>query len=452
MTPDLRNLKLQVYRFDNITMKTFSIERITQCFFDCLSRVTPHVRRGAWVITLTFVFLTASVIAQSTYTVEQAVDAALKNNAGLQAVRWEEKTQQQLKKTSFELPKTSVSLLHGQYNGFPNDNNFTLLQNIPLTSLGSQRALNNALSVAAELKRSTSENELKYQVKQVFYQLVYAKAFHDLLLQQDSIFEGFLKAASARYRTGETNLLEKATAETQRNDMKNRLNQSRSGIEQLRLQLQVLLNTQETPDVAQNILVALSWTGTMDTTAWSTNPMLTWSRQQIDVALRTKKVEATKLLPELMLGYFNQTLTGSVNPENASVASSADRFSGIQVGLALPIFFGAQQARLKAAGFTQSAAQNRHLQQRNTLAGLWQQALQEYQKNKTSLEYYLESALINADLILKQSSAALKQGEIGYAEYLLGVRNAVLIKEGYLQTLNAFNQSIVYLEFLSAKE
>jgi cobalt-zinc-cadmium resistance protein CzcA len=392
------------------------------------------------------------ISAQNTYTIDQAVAEALKNNSGIQAVRWEERQQQQLKKTSFELPKTNVSLMYGQYNGFPNDNNFTIAQNIPFTAFGSQRALNNSLSAAAELKRASSENELIYQVKQVYQQLVYLKSFHGLLLQQDSIFEGFLKAASARYRTGETNLLEKTTAETQRNDMKNRLNQNRIEIEQLRLQLQVLLNAKDVPDISAGGLQALSWDGETDTSAWSGNPSLALSRQQMEVAAKSKKLEASKLAPELMLGYFNQTLIGSVNPENGIAANSSNRFSGIQVGLALPIFFNAQQARVKAAGFNQNAIQSQYQQQRNVMASQWQQALQEYQKNKISLQYYESSALVNADLILKQASTALRQGEIGYAEYLLSVRNVITIKEGHLQTLNALNQSILYLEFLSEKK
>jgi len=41
-------------------------------------------------------------------------------------------------------------------------------------------------------------------------------------------------------------------------------------------------------------------------------------------------------------------------------------------------------------------------------------AVQEFIKNRGSLEYYETSALQNADLILRQSDAAFKNGEIGY--------------------------------------
>jgi heavy metal efflux system protein len=449
-----------------LTSRNYSImnmKNLKRTLKDKLSNTSSHKQRSApplfWrggrgvrSIVALVLLLSARLFAQQTYTIDQALTEALKNNESIKASRWNERSQQQLKKTSFELPKTNFSLMYGQYNGFPNDNNFTITQNIPFTALGSQRALNNSLSAAAELKRASDENELIYQVKQVYHQLAFSKTFHALLLQQDSIYEGFLKSASARYRTGETNLLEKTTAETQRNDMKNRLHQSEAGIEQLRWQLQVLLHVKELPDISEEELQPLILNVEFDTIAWNANPALALSRQQIEVAEKSKKLEASKLAPDLMLGYFNQTLTGSVDLENGNIATGSKRFSGIQVGLALPIFFNAQQARVKAADYSQNATRSLYQSQRQQLSGQWQQALLEYQRNKTSLQYYDQSANVKADLILKQSSAAMRQGEIGYAEYLLSVRNALAIKEGYWQTVNALNQSIIYLEFLSAKK
>jgi cobalt-zinc-cadmium resistance protein CzcA len=81
-----------------------------------------------------------------------------------------------------------------------------------------------------------------------------------------------------------------------------------------------------------------------------------------------------------------------------------------------------------------------------------QQALQQYAKNKSSLQYYRTSALPNSNLILKHSQTAFRGGEIGYTEYLLGVRNAVSIRENFLQTLKEYNQSVIYIEFLSGNK
>jgi heavy metal efflux system protein len=404
-------------------------------------------------IVIIFLLTGFKIIAQQAgYSLEQAVTKAQKNNAGIQAVRWEEKQVQQLKKTAFEMPKTNFSLMAGQYNGYPSDNNFTVSQNIPFMLWGSQAVLNRSLAVSAELKRASSEIELAYQVKSVFYQLAFAKAFRKMLLRQDSTLESFAKTASARYRTGEGTLLEKTTAETQRNEMTNRLSQNAGDKQVLQAQLQVLLNVDVLPEISMDDLPKLTWGEAVDTSAISTTPMLQLARQQMEVAASVKRVERSKLGPELMIGYFNQTLTGSINPENGNIATGSDRFSGFQVGLGLPLFFGAQQARVKAAGFNQQASSSQYQQQKNTLYGQWQQALLQYQKSKASLVHYETSAMPNADLIVKQASSAYRQGEIGAAEFLLQLRQVLSIQEAYLSTLHEYDQTILYLEFLSAKK
>jgi cobalt-zinc-cadmium resistance protein CzcA len=389
---------------------------------------------------------------QNTYSLDQAVTEALKNNAGIQSVRWEERQVQQLKKTAFELPKTNFSLMSGQFNGYPSDNNFTVTQTIPFMMWGSQAALNRSLLASSELKRASSEIELAYQVKSVFYQLAFAKAFRKMLMRQDSALEGFGKAASTRYRTGEGTLLEKTTTETQRNEMTNRLNQNAVDKQVLQAQLQVLLNIDVFPEISMEELPKLTWSEAIDTSTISATPMLQLARQQMEVAASAKRVERSKLGPELMIGYFNQTLTGSIDPESGNIATGSDRFSGFQVGLGLPLFFGAQQARVKAAGFNQQAANSQYQQQKNTIYGQWQQALLEYQKSKASLTYYETSAAPNAELILKQASSAYRQGEIGTAEFLLQLRQVLTIQESHLHTLHEYNQTILYLEFLSAKK
>ncbi len=401
-------------------------------------------------ILLLFGFCSLTGFSQSKLSVEQAIDVALQNNIGIKSAAYEVESQKQLKKTSFDLPKTNVSLLHGQYNSYAkNDNNFTITQSIPFAAFGSQGALNRSLIASSELKKASTENELVYQVKQVFYQIAFLQGRNTLLLQQDSLYEGFLRSATLRYKTGETNLLEQATAETQRNEVKNQLRQNQSTITVFRTQLKTLLNSETLPEISENTLRELEFIETPDTTALAANPSLAFMRQQIEVAKSEKKVEAAKFAPDFLIGYFNQTLIDVPNTETGAIATSKDRFTGIQVGVSIPLWFVPHQGRVKAAEFNRQAAQSNYQYYQTTLHGQLQQAAQQYAKSKSSLEYYRSSALPNAELILKQSQIAFRGGEIGYAEYLLGVRNAISIKEGYLQTLSDYNQSIIYIEFLS---
>jgi len=408
------------------------------------------------IITIVWIAVAMAAAAQTEkLTVDQAIGIALKNNFGIKASSYDVESQRQLKKTSFDLPKTNVSMLYGQYNSYAkNDNNFTITQSIPFAALGSQGALNRSLIASSQLKKAATENELTYQVKQVYYQLAFVQARRSLLSQQDSIYEGFLKAASLRYKTGEANLLEQTTAETQRNEVENQMRQNEANSKILRTQLRTLLNVELLPEIAEGELNILSLNELPDSLALAANPTLAFVRQQVQVAQNQKKIEAAKFAPELLVGYFNQTLIGVVDTETGSgtIATSNDRFSGFQVGISLPLWFAPHQGRWKAAEFKKLEAQSNYQLSRANLLGQLQQATEQYLKNKNSLDYYRTSALPNAELILKQSQIAFRAGEIDYALYLLGVRNAITIKESYLQTLNDFNQSIIYIEFLSGNK
>jgi len=405
-------------------------------------------------IVFTFCLSVFTGLAQSSkMTVQQAIDVALKNNAGVKAASYEVEYQKQLKKTSFDLPKTDITFMRGQYNSYAkNDNNITVLQTIPFAVLGSQGSLNRSLVASSELKKAETENELVYQVKQVYYHLAFTQSRHELLLQQDSIYEGFLKAASLRYKTGETNLLEKTTAEAQRNEVKNQLRKSEADILGLRTQLKTLLNSDVLPEIAEDTLTEIKLNESPDSMALISNPSLAFMRQQIEVAKSQKKVESAKFAPDLLVGFFSQTLIGTTNVENGTIASSSDRFNGFQVGVSIPLWFVPHQGRVRAAEYNHQAAQSNYEYHHISLNGQMDQALQQYTKNKNSLEYYHDSALPNANLILRQSETAFRSGEISYAEYLLGIRNAIEIKEGFLQTLNEYNQNIIYIEFLSGNK
>lgn len=406
-----------------------------------------------WIIVL--LTINFSLNAQPPLTLQQALEVALKNNEGIKAATDQVESQRQLKKTSFDLPKTNVSLMYGQYNSYSKkDNNLTVTQSIPFTAFGSQRALNRSLLVAEESRKAVTVNELTFQVKQVFYGLGYLEDRQALLLQQDSLYEGFLKAAAARYRTGEANLLEQATAETQRNEITNQLVKNKADQVILQTVLKTLLNSDVLPSLEVPAEAELTFGGTSDSTDVQGNPSMAFMQQQVDVASSQKKVEAARAAPEVLVGFFSQTLIGVQDTEygTGEVARANDRFTGFQVGLSIPLWYAPHQGRIKSAEYNRQAAAHSYQYAKKRLQNEYEQAYQGYLKNRTSLSYYKEAALPNAELIIKQSQAAFQNGEIGYAEYLLGLQRAIAVKEGYISTLNDYNQSIIYLEFLSGNK
>jgi cobalt-zinc-cadmium resistance protein CzcA len=383
----------------------------------------------------------------------QAVEQALKNNESIKAASFQLESEKQLRKASFDLPKTEVSLLYGQYNSYSrNDNNITVSQAIPFSVFGTQRSLNTALVTSGEMRKSVTENDIIYQVKQVYHQLVFTCARHRLLQRQDSIYEGFFKSASLRYKTGETKLLEQTTAEMQWNESKNQLRQNEAEMARLRTQLQILIGSPFPADMATDELTTLTLENMPDTLGYKENPSLAYMHQQIDVAQSEKKLQTSKLAPDLLIGFFSQTLIGTPDNESGNLATASERFTGFQIGISLPLWFAPHQARIRSAEFKRKAAESNFAYFETSLQGQLLQAIQQLSANKNSLDYYTASGLPNSDRILKQSQVAFKEGEIDYAEYLLGIRNAISIQEGYLKTINDYNQHVIHIEYLTGNK
>ncbi len=393
---------------------------------------------------------------------EKATQIALTANYRIRISSQEIEHQQEMKRAASELSKTSVSLLAGQYNSLYNDNNITISQTIPFPSyFTAQNKLSKSLVKGSQLRKSLTENEIIYQVGQVYYQLVYLHALNSLLIEQDTIYQGFYKSASLRYKTGESTLLEKTTVETGWNEVKNRIRQNQADLQIYRTHLQTLLNSDQPVDSEEqqihkrNISIPVdsmeidSIVSGVDSSAVMENPLLNYLRQQTDIAHRQKSVETAKALPEFTVGYFTQTLTGTYNVNGQDVFYGRSKhFTGFQVGISIPVWFIPHTSRVKAAKITASIAQSNFALNEANLHSQYRQSTQEYIKNRNSIQYYETSALPNADLILNQVRIAFRKGELNYTEYLVGLRNALMIKEQYLSSLNQYNQSILTLEYL----
>jgi cobalt-zinc-cadmium resistance protein CzcA len=89
--------------------------------------------------------------------------------------------------------------------------------------------------------------------------------------------------------------------------------------------------------------------------------------------------------------------------------------------------------------------------EKDMLQGQYRQAVQLWLKEKSNLEYYRNSGLPNAKMLLDQSLAAYENGEISYSAYLVNLQQALGIRQKYLQALNTYDQRVLFLEFLTGK-
>ena len=294
------------------TLLTLLVLPVLYLFFEKMGN--PKKTVLIKVVTILFMLLPCINYAQSLntgITVQQAISEALKNNANIKAGNYEIDYSKALKRTATDIGKTNVSLTLGQFNSINMDNNISINQSIPFpTVFSSQAKLGSATIKSSELKLKVTQNELINQVKSVYYYLQYLQAEYKLLLSQDSLYSSFTKASDLRLKTGESNLLEKTTSETQSMEVRNLLAQNQSNRLIYLSQLQALMNSKSPIVIDESSIFKLDLNVPMDSTSFTKNPMLAYLNQQIEISKQQKKVETAKVLPDFTVGYFNQSLIG----------------------------------------------------------------------------------------------------------------------------------------------
>lgn len=408
-----------------------------------------RIREMVW---LAFGMLSFTCAFSQKLTETEAIQTALQNNLMIKSAEYEVEHFKQLKKTGSELGRFSAVWMNGQYNTIEKDNNLSLTQTIPFPgTIGANLKLGEEHIIGADKNLLVTKNNLVYQVKSTYERLLYQHAVQLLLLSQDSLYADFARASAIRYKTGESNLLEMTTAETQLQEIKNAIRISEADIFMSQKQLQVILKSDVPVDAANNIGKRILSNDSLSSSLDS-NPQIQFANQQIKINQQLKRVENNKLFPDFSFGYFNQTLIGYQNTTGTDVFyDKSNRFNGFTAGIQIPLWFAPQVARAKAASFMEESSRQSAEYVRLSVYGEYEQALRELDKNQASLTYYETSALKNADLILDQARKAYRGGEIGYVEYLQSLRNAINIKSNYLQALHQYNLSVIRIEFLTGK-
>lgn len=372
------------------------------------------------------------------YTLKQAVEQALTLNGFMKSSLLEIENQKVLRQTAWNIDKTNVGFQYGQFNSNAQDNEFTVTQTFefPATYINQDR-LAKASIKSAEIKSEFTKNEIIGQVKSTYYQLVFCSARLNLLQFQDSLYGNFLHAAQLRFQKGETNLLEKVIAESQLLAVKNQIKQAFADIHIQECKLQTLLNEKSEICIADTLLTKLPLIIPDDSASLRSNPLLSWLEQQTRMYRLEKQVASSKLAPDLMIGYFNQS--------NKDISSQC-RFDGIQAGIGIPIFFASQKGKIESAKLNEAIAQNNYTFQWVTQQHQLHILIQEFYKYRESLEYYENSALQQARIIITQADKSYRSGAIDYMEYVQNLKQGIDIKSNYLETLNAYNQSVISIE------
>ena len=403
---------------------------------------------------LFFLCYSGNSFAQKKYKLEECIDISLKNNENINTANFNIDAEREFRKHASEIPKTSFMYTQGQFNSiYKYDNNITISQMIPNPAVFvTHHAVANAQIRSSEYKLEATRAELIYQVKTSYYSLLYSNAVNNVLLKEDSIYEDFANAVALKYKSSEATLLEKTTAETQVMEIKNEVTESEEDINNYQIQLQTLMHVDKDVDAVNIDFVKSYLSVSADTSTINDHPLLKHFRQQIKVNDKIKSFEAAKIMPDITLAYFNQSIYGPANIFGDDYfLTTANRLQGFQVGLAVPIWFFPQRSRVKAAALNIKLAESDYNYNTSMMEGQYKQAVTMYLKYRNSINYYKTKVVGNLQLIVEQAIKSYNSKEISYIDYLQVVSRALSIQRNYLNVIHQNNMYALKIEYLLTK-
>lgn len=393
---------------------------------------------SALLLILVFAFPLAMHSQERVITAAQAVDIALKNNLRLKASAQRVEQSKQLLGSAIDINKTELFYSKDQNNIAPN--------NLPLNVWGVSQAFQFPTVYGAQRKVIKSKNDLlsnQYsmdkrmttkEVLKVYYEIVYWQQMSKSYGYLDSLYSVFEHAANRRYYEGESNYLEKLTAETKKKEISLRLNQINESINKSYIVLNQLLQADSSFIVTYEKPERIELTN-LDTT---NHPGIDYYSNAMQLSSQQLILEKQRLLPDLNTSIFQGTNNGSGN----------ETFTGFQLGVAIPIWFGGQRSKIIAAKTEKSIIQYESDNYKSQLIARYMTLKSDLRQFEEGLNYYDLTGRKLSEETLFHAEKAFKNGEINFLQYTQLLDNAKSIESNYLTNLFQYNMTVLESNYL----
>jgi len=394
------------------------------------------------VILFTLCFLSSEnlLIAQlRSVSLAEAIDMAVANNKDLEVYRLRVTQSRKLKAEAFDPGATGI------YYGY--DENNLAANDLPLKILGIEQSFDFPTVYVYRLKAARTQADLEgiiyelqkdqliKKVAQNYYHVMVAQKKLHYLKELDSLYSSFISAADRRYRVGESNYLESLTSRAHALLFRTRYIQMTEELTTELQKLQSLIQSDTLITVPDQDLQPLEIT----TPDLNEHYGIMLHNEMQKLSQSKLNIEKNLLLPGFKLEYFQ----GTNNGENAKI------YPGFQIGVSVPILFGAQNARIQAARIEKEISSANALNYASMLKSRSEELNSEIRKYNEVIKQYQVLGKETAAEIMKYARYAYDQGEIDFFKYIYALEEAVNIELDYLENLRMYNQAVLELNYLN---
>lgn len=384
-------------------------------------------------------------------TLQQCFQLADRQNLALQSGRKAVEKAQVMQGTAWDLDKTEIAFSQNPASSGDTDNGLTFSQSIEFPTVYTARRNQLKAETQAEKSRlNVTSQQLRLEIANVYYAMLYQTHRLQILLQQDSVIQRYCDVAAKRYRAGEARQLEFLSADRMRNDNRLEMTKVKNEAENLQTALMALLNT-TTPVVpaADNLVISQS---SPVNAAFNYQQTADAQYQKDLISALDKEVKCAKTgyAPSLSLALRSQLLIDSWDPYHINRQRFTEgNFFGFEVTVGVPLFYGATKAKVKAAQKDREVAQLAMLQEQRKKERDYKQGYNRLQNAIKRMEYYSGENMAKAKDIERLSTLEYENGEISYVEYASALQEAIDMRLKQAEVVNEYNEAVLALMALN---
>ena len=398
------------------------------------------------------IILTFSVFkigfSQTPISLETAYEKALNNNLNVKSGQLRIDYQDKIKNSYAVMDPLNISGEIGQMNSAYVDNGISVNQTLRLPAFyKSQKQVLLEEWKNAALTLDVQKWQLKREIALIYNNLNYYDEKQKLLKQAQDIYSEYYKKSELRLKAGESNILEKTTAENYRSQAEIQIQSLLKDRDVALYQFNYLINdgeiytNQKQDFYNMNFILDKNYTGN--------SLVLKQLEQQKNIENAKLEAEKKKLLPSFNVGLKSMTMRG--NGADDKNYDGMHRFQSGVIGVGLPIFNSAQKSLIEGQKINQQIAENNYQLAVRNLKNQYAKTYGEYQKLKSEIEYYQTKGLKNAETIMFTANLLQKEGEINYLEYTMLVNQSLDIQNKYIDAQKLLNEKIIELNSLKSE-
>lgn len=383
---------------------------------------------------------------------QECINMALEKNPQMQVANKSVERAKALQGTAWEIDKTELSLSQDPTSGGSPDNALSLSQSIefPTYYIARHKQLK-AETQAERSKAAVVRLSLENDVKAAYYQAVYQAERLRVLESQDSLLAQYRTLAEKRYKAGETRQLELLSAERLQRENKMEVLAAHNELETAQLLLSRLVGSVETVEPKEDSLLPLDWK--QASYNYSQTPDGQYSADRLKVSEQAVRVAKNGFAPSLSLSLRNQLVISSWNPYDQDRSRfDGGNFMGFEVGVGIPLFYGATRAKVKAARKEREMIALEIKEQEQLRQQEYLSALSRMNAAYVRYTYYNEEGRERSDKMAEQGLLEYSQGEISYLEYMNVLQESIDLRLKRALALNDYNQCVLVMEKLCGRQ